>query len=338
MCKGHILLISPSTFSYHLSIIKTLNLLGYEVIWWDDRAYKNIFYKVALRLIPKATKKYFDRPFRDKLSKLNSKKITHVLVVKGEGLSSKFGLEMRKRLFNASFGLYLWDSVRNNKGVINILNIFDSVSTFDPYDSEVYKWTYRPLFNRNLLEDKKTKIYQNKFDWAFIGTIHSDRYRIINKLRNSTGQNRTSFVFCYFQNPIILFFRKIIDYRLWLAPQGSISTKPMSADEVNYYIKNSTAILDIEHPNQTGLTMRTIETLLSEKKLITTNKSIVSSNLYDVSRVYVISRKNPHIPNDFFNYTFLPISDSLKYYYSCEGWVVDVLNSQDSVRYEKKSY
>jgi hypothetical protein len=103
----------------------------------------------------------------------------------------------------------------------------------------------------------------------------------------------------------------------------------MTALDVQYFVNRSAAILDIEHPKQRGLTMRTIETLISGKKLITTNKSIINSNLYDTSRVYVISRDNPQLPNNFINSKFLPIPESLKYYYSCEGWISELMHLQD---------
>jgi hypothetical protein len=75
--------------------------------------------------------------------------------------------------------------------------------------------------------------------------------------------------------------------------------------------------------------MRTIETLISGKKLITTNKNIIDSNLYDRSRVDIISRSNPYLSNDFMDSEFLPLPEPLKYYYSCEGWISELLNLQD---------
>jgi hypothetical protein len=79
----------------------------------------------------------------------------------------------------------------------------------------------------------------------------------------------------------------------------------MSAADVQHYFNLSAAVLDVEHPKQRGLTMRTIETLISEKKLITSNKNIINSNLYDCSRVNVINRDNPQLSNDFIDSPFL---------------------------------
>jgi hypothetical protein len=103
----------------------------------------------------------------------------------------------------------------------------------------------------------------------------------------------------------------------------------MSADDVQHYVNISAAVLDVEHPKQRGLTMRTIETLIAEKKLITTNKNIINSNLYDKSRVCIINRDNPKLPDDFIDCPFLPVPDPLKYYYSCEGWVSELLDLQN---------
>ena len=327
--KGCVLLISPSTFNYHRSITTTLSKLGYNVTWWDERAYNNFLYKLSLRAFPKLTKKYFDKPYIDKLSELDSQSITQVLIIKGEGISRRVALEMRKKLTNASFGLYLWDSLENVNGVINILDIFDSISTFDPYDSKDFNWVYRPLFSRNLQFSKKEKTIPNRYDWCFIGSVHSDRHRVIHRLRKSSCKDRSSFVFCYIQSPIVLLFRKIIDWTLWFAPKGTLSTQSMSAVDVQHYFHLSAAVLDIEHPKQRGLTMRTIETLISEKKLITTNKNIINSSLYDSSRVDIINRGDPQLRNDFFDSPFLPIPDFLKYYYSCDGWISELLDLQD---------
>jgi hypothetical protein len=327
--KGHVLLISPSTFNYHRSISSTLNKLGYEVTWWDERAYNNFLYKLALRVFPNTTKKYFDKPYMDKLSELNFHSITHVLIIKGEGISRRAALKFRQKLTNASFGLYLWDSLDNVKGVTNILDIFDSISTFDPYDSKVFNWVYRPLFSRNSQIVKKEKTIPKKYDWCFIGSAHSDRHRVIHRLRKSSDRDKLSFVFCYFQSSLVLLFRKIIDWTLWFAPAGSLSIQSMPSLDVQHYMNLSAAVLDVEHPKQRGLTMRTIETLISEKKLITTNKNIISSNLYDKSRVYIINRRDPQLSNHFIDCPFLPIPDPLKYYYSCEGWVSELLKLQD---------
>jgi hypothetical protein len=306
--------------------------MGYAVTWWDDRAQTSTWYKLAIRLLPTFTVRWSERAYLARLQQLDPISISHVLVVKGEGLSRRVVSEMRKTLVSASFGLYLWDGVANVKGVSTILSAFDSVATFDPVDANTFGWTFRPLFGRNISERQNTTPLAT-FDWCFIGTVHSDRHRVIHRLRQRYGRQARSFVFCYFPSPLILFARWLTDWTLWLAPKGTLSTQAMTATEVAQIVECSRSVLDVEHPRQRGLTMRTIETLLAEKKLMTTNQFILESTLFEPSRVVVINRSKPEIPVNFLDTPYVAIPESLRTYYSCEGWASELLALQDSARY-----
>lgn len=326
--KGHVLLITPLSFSYHLVISNALQSMGFEVTWWDDRASASTWYKIILRLFPLITVRWSQHVFLKKLSALTVSCVTHVVVVKGEGLSATTLLEMRQRMSAASFGLYLWDGVENIKNVLNIASIFDSVATFDPVDAEKFHWTYRPLFGRKSKALKPGSSFFD-FDWCFIGTIHSDRHLVIHRLRRRYRAQLKSFVFAFFQNWLVLWLRLMCDWTLWVAPKGTFSTRSMSADDINDVVVRSRSVLDIEHPKQRGYTMRTIETLLAEKKLVTTNRHILSSNLYHPSRVHIIDRLRPEIPESFLASPYLPVAATLCAYYSCVGWAKELLELQD---------
>lgn len=328
---GHVLLVSPLTFSYHISISECLSSMGYAVTWWDDRASSATWYKLALRLFPAWTVRWSERSFLKRLSQLDAASISHVLVIKGEGLSLRVVLNIREALSSASMGLYLWDGVENVKSVSNILPAFDSVATFDPMDAKTFGWTYRPLFSRDISVGNGMPA-ATLFDWCFIGTFHSDRHRVIHRLRQSGGPHVRNFVFIYFQSPLILLMRRLTDWTLWLAPTGTLLTKSMPAAVVAQKVASSSAVLDVEHPRQRGFTMRTIETLLAGKKLVTTNKHILTSNLYHPSRVHLISRTQPEIPAGFLEQPFVSIPDPLRSYYSCNGWVSALLELQDAAK------
>lgn len=327
--RGHVLLVSPLTFSYHLTIAEELHAMGYEVTWWDERASSATLYKLALRLFPASAVRWSERTFLKKLACLGSADISHILVIKGEGLSLRVARKIREKFSSASMGLYLWDGVENTKGVFKILEAFDSVATFDPVDARQFGWVYRPLFGRTIRDANATNAAL-EFDWCFIGTIHSDRHRVIQRLRLRYGNQVRGFVFGYFQSPLMLFMRRLTDWSLWVAPKGTLSTTPMAAAEVAKIVACSRAVLDVEHPRQHGFTMRTIETLLAGKKLITTNQYILDSNLYDPSRVHVISRFNPEISTAFLQRPYAGITETLRNYYSCVGWISELLALQDS--------
>ena len=317
--------------SYHVSISETLRAMGYGVTWWDERASSATWYKLALRLVPGATVRWSERAFRNQLQRLDVPSITHVLVVKGEGLSQRLAFEIRKTLAAASMGLYLWDSAENVRGVAIILPAFDSVATFDPLDAKTFGWSYRPLFARDMSANRDAPM-SAQYDWCFIGTIHSDRHRVIHRLRRRGGPQVRSFVFAFFQSPLILLARMLTDWTLWQAPRGTLSTRPMPAADVAQIVRRSRAVLDIEHPRQRGFTMRTIETLLAGKKLVTTNEHIVGSDLYHPSRAHVISRRTPEIPAGFVERPCDAVADDLRHRYSCEGWAAELLGLQDAAR------
>jgi hypothetical protein len=302
--------------------------MGFQVTWWDERASSATWYKFALRFFPAATARWSETTFLNRLDRLPVASITHVLVIKGEGLSARIVNEMRKRMASASFGLYLWDGVENVKGVMNIFRFFDSVATFDPVDSKTFGWTYRPLFGRSTKISNVTPA-SLEFDWCFVGTIHSDRHKVMHRLRKRYGTQLSSFVFAYFQSPLVLMVRLLSDWTLWCAPQGTLSTRAMTAEAVSFVVERSKTVLDIEHPRQRGFTMRTIETLLAEKKLVTTNQHILGCDLYHSSRVHLIDRGEPEIPPEFLAQSYLPILEELRYYYSCEGWAIELLALQD---------
>lgn len=325
--RPRVLLVSPLTFSYHVAICEALQQLGFEPTWWNDKAGASTLYKIALRLFPRLTRRLTEAKFIEQIDQLPADSIHHILIIKGEGLNARVVHRLRDRQPHATLGLYLWDSVGNVKGVRNILPLVDAVASFDPVDARDNGWKYRPLFARNVALSAADQAKKD-FDWCFVGTIHSDRHRVITRLREASGDATRNFVFAYFQSPLVLRIRKLLDWTLWSAPPGTLSTTPMAAADVAAVIARSHAVLDVEHPRQRGLTMRTIETLLTGKKLLTTNKYLLECDLYDASRAQMIDRRAPRIDRAFFDQPVLPVPDALRERYTCVAWARELIDMQ----------
>jgi hypothetical protein len=322
-----VLLVSPQTFSYHETICDALRQIGFNPIWWNDKASVSTLYKLALRLLPRLTRIVTEQHFIEKIDRMPADSVDHILLIKAEGITVRVVRQLRARHPRATLGLHLWDSKENAKGIDRLVSLADAVSSFDPVDARQNGWKYRPLFARNV--SMSADAYQPKvFDWCFIGTIHSDRHRVISRLRKATGGATHSFVFAYFQSPMVMKIRKLIDWTLWYAPRGTLSTMPMSATDVARIIAQSRAVLDIEHPRQRGLTMRAIETLLAGNKLLTTNQHLLDCDLYDASRAQIIDRNAPCLNNAFLSQPVNPIPQKLRDYYSCEAWVKELIAIQ----------
>lgn len=327
---GPVLLVCPLTFSYHVAITEVLQAMGHDVTWWNDKASTSTAYKLALRLMPGITRRLTESHYLGLIDALDVAP-RHILVIKGEGLTGKVIRCLRERFPQASMGLYLWDGVENVKGVELLAPLFDAVSTFDPVDAQQFGWRYRPLFARQVALSAAPAGAKD-YDWCFVGTVHSDRHRVIHRLRSHYGAQMRSFVFAFFQSPLVLALRKLGDRTLWAAPAGTLSTTPMAAKDVAAIVARSRAVLDVEHPRQRGFTMRTIETLLAGKKLITTNRHLLDSDLYDASRVCLIDRQAPRIPREFLDAATTPVASGLHDRYSCAGWARELLDLQSAGR------
>ena len=295
--------------------------------WWDDRGHDRIFIKIALRLAPNAARGLLTGFFLKKLRLVAAAPISRILIVKGDGMSVAVISALKRQFPGARLSLYLWDSVDNAPHARQIAPMFDLVATFDLSDAGRFGWKYRPLFARGEVLNVQLASGEPLYDWSFIGTLHSDRYRIVEKLRQSDPSRKT-FLFGYFPSRLLLVMRVLSGLSLKKSSGWVISTSAMPAAGVSRVCRSSRATLDVEHPLQRGLTMRTIETLLSGKKLITTNRHILDSDLFHPSRVHVISRQMPKVPKCFYDEPFEPLSNAIGVTYSLRHWIVDLIGTR----------
>src|SRR5690606_25151171 len=91
----------------------------------------------------------------------------------------------------------------------------------------------------------------------------------------------------------------------------------------------------IHHPGQTGLTMRTIETLALGRKLVTTNDTIREYSFYDADNILIVDRKRPKLHMEFFEKTAsVDLADKMKEY-SIDRWVENVLDLRTTKKRQK---
>ena len=95
----------------------------------------------------------------------------------------------------------------------------------------------------------------------------------------------------------------------------------MSEKETVKTIENSKIVFDICNKNQVGLTMRTIEALGSQRKLITTNKDIVNYDFFDKNNIYVFDLESFEIPSAFLETEYHEINENIYKKYSLSSWI-----------------
>ena len=108
--------------------------------------------------------------------------------------------------------------------------------------------------------------------------------------------------------------------------ESTFSFDKMSAAEIAKVVDESRIILDVQHPKQTGLTMRTIEMIGMNKKLITTNESIRRYDFFYADNVAVVDRNDVKIPEGFIKIPYRPLPKDIYEKYSLKIWILEVLS------------
>lgn len=317
-----ILYISPKFFGYENTIKTALERkFGALVDFYDDRPSSDILTKIFIRLNFKLfVKRKIDNYYTSIFETIKDMSYDCIFIVSPETLSYKELNTLKTLQSNAQFILYMWDSF-DNKNSFNTIHLFDRVVTFDHRDAEKYNLYFHPLF---YVENYETAISESdtKYDVCTIATAHSDRYIVTKKVKNHLEQfSLKMFIFLYLNNRLMYWGRRIFLKKYQYGTISDFSFSPLSQNEIVSIISQSKAILDINHPAQFGLTMRTFESLGANKKLITTNENIKTYDFYDESNILVIDRNNPIIDINFLDTPYQYLDTKLYQKYSLVNWI-----------------
>ena len=324
--KGRrILLIAPRFFGYETKIINHLKSLGSEVHFLDERPGNSFLIKGLVRfhsvLSPPLARWYFKRA----LAALQTVRFDDVLVISPEFFDEGTIRQVRETQPAARIILYMWDSLINKgwteRRATRFLAGFDRTLSFDDVDATHYEMSLRPLFYSSSVprQDGVT----SSFAFSFIGTIHSDRYRVLKDLeRCAKVRGLPTFIYPFLPSKYIYWFYRLTKPEFKGTKLADFQLSSLPYDQVMAVFQASRCIVDIEHPGQRGLTMRTLEVIGSGKHLITTNPNIRKYSFYSPDRITVIDRRRATLPDP------LPetrvVCDAETYSFSLQGWCEEI--------------
>lgn len=319
-----ILFISTRFFNYEIEIANKLRDLGARVDYFDERPSNTVITKGIIRLKRSFIQKKINSYYKTILANIEGEKYDFFFLVKGESIPSFFIKRLKVLQENCCFIYYTWDSFDNNPNALSVLHFFDKKLTFDPLDSEVYKLDFRPLFYIDRYKGIGST-EKPKYKLIFLGTAHSDRYRLSTDVVNWCEKNNYStFTYYYMQSKIGYFLKLAFDYSFKEFDYKKLNFSSLSINEIVEYYKESSIILDINHPGQRGLTMRIFEALAAGKKIITTNKGIMNYVFYDSDNIFVIDRQSIRLEKSFFESDFNQLNDEILWEMSLTGWINSV--------------
>lgn len=255
------------------------------------------------------------------LEEFSGLKLDQVLIIKGEHIGRWFLNALRTAHPGVRLISYHWDSLMRYPDLIALQDHFDSVYTFDHADAERFpSFSFRPLFFRSEISRAARSSGQNEFDLSFVGWLHHGRLQqLINIHQSIHGVGLR----CYFYLYTGWFSRM----RLTVMGRANfVKSRTMGFEDYVALLHDTRAIVDLPHPDQTGLTMRAIEVLGAGKKLITTSRHIEMYNFYRPENIQIIQPDKPVVDAAFVRQPGVELPASVVEMYSLRAWVREIFD------------
>jgi len=297
---------------------------GATVKIYNERVSTSTVSKVIYR-VGKDFVRFHFREYLHKIIKENKDAdFDYILIIRGEAFDKKEVLMLKKAFPNTKLILYLWDSLKNNNKK-SLFPYFDKALSFDLEDCEKEKsLIFRPLFFTDHFR-RIQNIEKKTIDVLFVGTVRSDRFSLIRQTEQYLEKtNLSSYFYLYFPSRILFFKKKLTDPDFKRVSINDFNFNLISLNRISSLMEKSFSSLDMKPPNQSGLTMRTIEVLGAQRKLITTNEQVQKYDFFDEQNITVLKKDFNEIDFDFFNTPFKEIPKDIYEKYYLERWLDDV--------------
>ena len=320
-----LVLVCPKFYGYEELIAEEIRSRGatvyliYENIEWVKISYR-LVYVYFSQYKEKLVRSYYKKQLEEILSNLD-----YFAVIRGSSLRPDILKWVRDNVpKTCKFMMYQWDCVKNNAMASEIAPFFDRVSTFDINDSEEKDWIYRPLF---YIPDYVDPNIEKDIDVLFICALHSNRANILNQLKKITAEKGYRLKAVVHLNKVLYYKYKYINKKPEVveADDSDLTFKPISIRESYKLYSRSKVVVDYTNTNQTGFTMRSIESFGNKCKLITNNTLIQDSDLYNEHNVYVYDEDSFSIPDGFVTGDLAMIPTEVYEKYTLQKWVDDFL-------------
>ena len=311
-----------STFNYEVEIRKAMEKEGAVVDSYNERPTNSILARIMIRINRNLLNTYINKYYDNIMEQTKANKYDYILFIKGESVSRRILEKIRAYHPEAKMIMYVWDSVQFSKNAYQLKECFDKFCTFDSRDSKDFNIPLLPLFYIPAYAEIANKKEEKEYDLMFVGTIHNDRYEFIKgiaeQIERAGGKCFTRY---YFPSKVNFYKQKWDNPNFRSAKISDFVFVSMPRTELLHYYSKSLIQIDIQDPLQTGLTMRTIETLGAKKKLITTNKYVKEYDFYHPNNILVVDRTDPIIDKEFLKSPYVDIPVDIYNKYSISSWL-----------------
>lgn len=332
MSDKRVLYIGTPIFNYHKHIITEFEKQGYTVDYYDDRPSENSFIKGIIKIRRSSMKsliqKYFDRI----LAETKGTYYDLVFIVNCKVFTPNMIRQLRDNQRSAKFVLYMWDSLELYPNSKDLIAIFDKAYSFDTNDCDkIESLNLLPLFYHKGYEKLGQEVVpESEYDILSVCTVHPNRYKIMRVLFPEL-ESKGICIFSYmFLDKLQYLYNKVFAKEFKGAKTSEFKFKHLSEHEYLALLKKSNTVFDIPHNKQSGLTMRTIETLGAKRKIITTNTNIKKYDFYNENNISVMNEHNLAGIEQFLKHEYEPISEDIYKKYSLRNWIKVIVTQSEN--------
>jgi len=198
--------------------------------------------------------------------------------------------------------IYYWNPVFNLR-LLNKQKEYFKVYSFDKGDSKKYKLKFNAQFYP-LRYAQSVKSNEIKYDFMLVCADKGRAQSINNFYKLVNGCRNYIYIFCKKKSGGFYHKEKI-----------------RYSDYLNI-LNSSLCIVEIMQKNQSGLTLRSIEALFYNKKLITNNNTIKEEKFYNSANIYILNKEtNKEDINKFMKKPVVNIDDEIKKYFNIDKWI-----------------
>lgn len=332
--EKRILFICSPTFGFYTHIISELESLGYVVDYYNDRPSENSFLKGIIKIKRNLVDLLIKRYFKNILNETKDKQYDVVFIINGKAFTDEMIRSLRDTQSKARFLYYTWDTLSLYPNAKGLIAQFDKAYSFDTDDCEkMDKLEFLPLFYSKTYEEigedsTPNKSPKREYDIMSVCTAHPNRYKTMHELfpkLESKGIRIFSFMFL---NKLQYWYNRIYVPEFKGAMRREFKFKSLSENENSQILRKSDTVFDMQHNKQSGLTIRSIETLGAKRKMVTTNTNIKKYDFYDENNIFVMDDSNLDDIGDFINNKYVPINEDIYKKYSVQSWVKTIIKEE----------
>lgn len=226
--------------------------------------------------------------------KYKVKKFDYIIL--GEnGYTSNISKYIKKKNPKCKIIMYYWNILNDEyKKILKDENI-DEFWTFDKREAEKYNLKYNPQFYSKKIISPDNEISK---DVVFMGRAKK-RKKELKNLEEILKKLDIKTNFFIIENE-----KDLIKYNEYLKQ-----------------VYTSKCILDYNQEGQVGLTLRPMEALFCQKKLITNNKDIVNYDFYNPNNIFILGIDDINKVKEFIDSPYQKIDEKIVNYYDYESWL-----------------